>query len=408
MAMISAFTTVDKTAHNSRKFTFTLLPTNYGYWKTMIEPFLITNNLTGYVNGSIPCPSKTLSVTDGATVLKENPNYPIWVSNDAHVQYADALAIIGEPVKDKDLVMLAVSELTAQLSALGFQVSHIAPSGPQAFYDVRPSNNNNNRGNRNNSRGNNKTEVVLSKIYSIGINSIGHIPSQCPNRDPSTIHTWPSNNFANTLAQSSNASANWHSDIGANSHVTPDLEAMDNSETYYGDDALHVGNGKGLSILHIGSSKVYSPQKTFSLKNILHVSEISHKLLSIQNFCHDNDVFFEFHTSYFVVKDESTHTTLLIGPSKHGLYTITLPQLKSISKVSFSAVRASPTIWHRRLRHPHQRLLHSMLSIFSLRVTNKSLSSLCNSCPLGKSSKLPLFESVFQSNNILYLVYCDI
>ncbi|GJY44007.1 putative RNA-directed DNA polymerase [Tanacetum coccineum] len=191
-------------------------------------------------------------------------------------------------------------------------------------------------------------------------------------------------------------------------HVTPDLAAIDISEAYYGDDALHVGNGKGLPILHIGSSKVYSSQKTFSLKNILHVPEISHNLLSVQKFCHDNDVFSEFHNSYFVVKDESTHTTLLTGPSKHGLYTITLPQLKSINKVSFSAVRASPTIWHRRLGHPHQRLLHSMLSNFSLPVTNKSLSSFCNSCPLGKSSKLPLFESGFRSNNILDLVYCDV
>ncbi|GKB10889.1 nucleotide-binding alpha-beta plait domain-containing protein [Tanacetum coccineum] len=280
MAMISAFTTIDKMAHNSCKFAFALSPANYGYWKTMIEPFIITNNLMGYVDGSILCPSKILSVIDGATVPKENPNYLIWVSNDAHVhmliistiseasfchvqgttsrdlwlslkkayaphstsrentlktqllriemhgnetpdaylnhakEYVDALAAIDEPIKDKDLVMLFVSclseeynglkttitasqsptafselhaplsdhdymlgktrapapsitssfslnyavgspsmleahqvqlsELTAQLSALGFQVSPVAPSGPQAFYGARPSNKNKN------------------------------------------------------------------------------------------------------------------------------------------------------------------------------------------------------------------------------------------------------------------------
>ncbi|GKA48280.1 hypothetical protein Tco_0741238 [Tanacetum coccineum] len=63
-------------------------------------------------------------------------------------EYAEALAAIGEPVKDKDLVMLAVSvgspsmpearqaqlsELTVQLSSLGFQVSPITPSGPQVW-----------------------------------------------------------------------------------------------------------------------------------------------------------------------------------------------------------------------------------------------------------------------------------
>ncbi|GJX79086.1 putative RNA-directed DNA polymerase [Tanacetum coccineum] len=479
-----AFTTVDKTAHNSRKFAFTPSPTNYGYWETMIEPFLIRNNLMDYVDGSIPCPSKTLSVTDGVSVPKENPNDPIWVSNDAHVRmliistiseasfrhvqgttsrdlwlslkkaYAPhstsrehtlktqllRIKMHGDETPDAYLNRLkttitarqsltAFSELHALLSdhdyMLGKTRTPIAPYGPQAFYGARPSNNNNNRSNNNNTvtiattRGNNNQgrdngrqfdwASTQNTVYdTCNRCGIGHIPSQCPNRDPSTIRTRPSANFANTRAQSSNASANWHSDTGANSHVTPDLEAMDNSEAYYGDDALHVGNGKGLPILHIGSSKVYSPQKTFSLKNILHVPEISHNLLFVQNFCHDNDVFFEFHTSYFVVKDESTHTTLLTGPSKHGLYTITLPQLKSINKVSFSAVRASPTIWHRRLGHPHQRLLHSMLSNFSLPVTNKSLSSFCNSCPLGKSSKLPLFESGFRSNNILDLVYCDV
>ncbi|GJZ93412.1 nucleotide-binding alpha-beta plait domain-containing protein [Tanacetum coccineum] len=235
MAMISAFTTVDKTAHNSRKFAFTLSPTNYDYWKTMIEPFLITNNLMGYANGSIPCTtsrdlwlslekayaphSTSMECTLKTQLLRiemHGDETPDAYLNRAQ-EYADSLAAIGELVKDKDLVMVAVSglrkeynglkttitacqspiafselhallsdhdymlgkthepvasitlsfaanysvgspsmpeayqaqltKLTAQLSALGFQVSPIAPSGPQAFYGVRPSNNNRNNNN---------------------------------------------------------------------------------------------------------------------------------------------------------------------------------------------------------------------------------------------------------------------
>ncbi|GJV32753.1 nucleotide-binding alpha-beta plait domain-containing protein [Tanacetum coccineum] len=146
MAMISAFTTVDKMAHNSHKFAFTFSPTNYGYWKTMIEPFLIINNLMGYVDGSIPCPSKTLSVIDGKTsrdlwlslekayaphstsreyalktqllrIEMHGDETPYAYLNRAQ-EYADALVAIGELVKDKDLVMLPVSGLHEEYNGL--------------------------------------------------------------------------------------------------------------------------------------------------------------------------------------------------------------------------------------------------------------------------------------------------
>nr|GEZ50521.1 hypothetical protein [Tanacetum cinerariifolium] len=126
-------------------------------------------------------------------------------------------------------------------------IDQIYISGPQAFYCVRlpnnnMNNNNNNHGNRNNSPGNNNNRgrgngcqfdwaSTQNTVYgTCNRCGIGHIPSQCPIRDLSTIRTRPFANFANTCAQSSNASANWHSDTRANSHVKPDLEAMDNSE----------------------------------------------------------------------------------------------------------------------------------------------------------------------------------
>lgn len=560
MALLAAFTSVEKTSHNSHKFAFTLSPTNYGYWKAMIHPFLLTHNLFGYVDGTISCPAKLLQPAaniDPKTDPRENPNHPIWIANDAHVrmliistiseasfrhvqgttsrdlwlslerayaphsssreytlktqllkiemkgdetvdaylnraqEYADALAAIGETVKDKDLVMLAVTGLreeynsfkstitarqfptafnelhallsdhdymlkkthdsqkpsiqafhatnndvdntingslatvAAQLSALGLKLVPAADtstqsSRSQAFYSSRQSTNNRGRGRRGNYRGsNNNRGRGDSRQFSWASNQntvygtcnrcgIGHLPSQCPNRDPSTIRTRPTSNYVNSNASTSNASNAWFPDTGANSHVTPDLASMDDSRSYYGNDTLHVGDGKGLPILHIGSSHLHSSHKTFSLSNILHVPEIKKNLLSVQKFCLDNNVFFEFHSSFFVVKDESTRTTLLTGPSEHGLYSLHLPQLHSIPPVAFSAARASSTTWHRRLGHPNQSLFNFMLSSLSLPVTNKTLSTFCSSCHLGKSSKLHLPVSTFRSNNILDLVYCDV
>ncbi|GJZ80211.1 hypothetical protein Tco_0645048, partial [Tanacetum coccineum] len=43
----------------------------------------------------------------------------------------------------------------------------------------------------------------------------------------------------------------WIPNTRANCHVTPNLAAMDTLEAYYDDDVIHVGNNKGIPILHI-------------------------------------------------------------------------------------------------------------------------------------------------------------
>nr|KAJ0208301.1 hypothetical protein LSAT_V11C500252400 [Lactuca sativa] len=52
---------------------------------------------------------------------------------------------------------------------------------------------------------------------------IGHLPSQCPNHDLSTIRNRPISNFVDSSASIPSTSATWYPDTGANSHVTPDL-----------------------------------------------------------------------------------------------------------------------------------------------------------------------------------------
>ncbi|KAI3765927.1 hypothetical protein L2E82_15974 [Cichorium intybus] len=559
MTIITVFSTTEKTSHNSHKFPFTLSPTNYGFWKTMIQPFLVTNNLFGYIDGSVPCPDPTIPAAEKATTTEPqpNPSYTAWLANDAHVRmlllstisessyphahgttskdlwlslqrayapqsssreytlktqllklemksdevtsaylfraqaYADALANIGEPVKEKDLVMLVISGLREEynglkstllarqapisfqdlhglladhdfmvkktlptvapvqafaatssncstpttatpppdhlqalqqlLSQLGLplNVASTQPSSTQAFYTNRPlpsrgrgANNRRGRGNSNpSSGGTSRSQFPWASTQNTVYGTcnrcgIGHIPSQCPNRDPNTIRprTQPSANFAESRSQTTT----WLPDTGSNNHVSHDISSIDSHTPYFGEDALHVGNGTGLPILHIGSTRFYSPSKTFSLSNILHVPEIKKNLLSVQKFCLDNDVFFEFHSSFFAVKDNTTKTTLLTGPSNNGLYSICLPSFQSLPRVAFTTIKAPSDIWHQRLGHPHPQLLNFMCSKYCLPVSSKLSDSFCNSYHIGKSSKLHLSSSSFNSKNLLDLVVCDV
>jgi hypothetical protein len=66
----------------------------------------------------------------------------------------------------------------------------------------------------------------------------------------------------------------WFPDTSANHHVMPDLASMTSSKLYFGNDHLHVGDGKVLIISNIAHSKIHSLKHTFTLSNILHVPVI--------------------------------------------------------------------------------------------------------------------------------------
>nr|KAJ0213411.1 hypothetical protein LSAT_V11C400161540 [Lactuca sativa] len=372
----------------------------------MIQPFHVTNNLFSYIDGTIPCPPSTISVATSSsnkdkeptTAAQVNPEFTIWVLNDAHVRmivlstiserntsqelwlalerafaphtssreytlktqllkiqmkpdesssayltraqaYSDALANIGEPMKEKDLVMLVLSGLREEYNGLkstilarqvpipfvdlhallldhdymisktSNELQPLSSQQPQAHYTNRSHNNrdwsqNTRPGNSNNNRGRGNYNNRIQGGGTRNQCGIGHVPPQCPNRDPSTLKSRqaPSANYADYLSQASNT--------GSSHHVASNLSSFDNSKAYYGEDNLHVGNGKGLPILHIGSSSFYSPNKTFNLKHVLYVPAITQNLLSVQQFCQDNNVYFEFHSTIFLVKDTSTHNIL--------------------------------------------------------------------------------------------------
>ena len=103
-----------------------------------------------------------------------------------------------------------------------------------------------------------------------------------------------------TVADSSwyaddSSNVEWYPDSGATNHLTADYSNLMSSSEFCGTDQVHMGNGKGLSIKHIGSSTFSSPfvsSKSLTLKHLLHVPEIRKNLLSVSKFVADNQVFF--------------------------------------------------------------------------------------------------------------------
>jgi hypothetical protein len=111
---------------------------------------------------------------------------------------------------------------------------------------------------------------------------------------------------------------------------------------------VHIGNGAGLHISHIGSSTIPTSHSALKHMNILCVPCITKNLLSISQILKDNVVTVEFTNSTCVVKDKATQLTLLHGSIHDGLYLLQLPQ-QSVFTAQVST--SSLDIWHRSLVH---------------------------------------------------------
>lgn len=59
----------------------------------------------------------------------------------------------------------------------------------------------------------------------------------------------------------------WYPDSSATNHVTADATNLMQKTKYHGPEQVHVGNGKGLAIKHIGNSSITSFPILLKLSN---------------------------------------------------------------------------------------------------------------------------------------------
>jgi hypothetical protein len=116
-----------------------------------------------------------------------------------------------------------------------------------------------------------------------------------------------------TTAASSSSGANhsWYTDSGTTDHITGDLDHLMMHDPYTGHDQVHVTNGSGMDITHIGTSIIPTTTHPLTLTNVLHVPSSYKNLISIHCFTLDNDMFIEFLPHFFLIKDRQTKKVLL-------------------------------------------------------------------------------------------------
>jgi gag-polypeptide of LTR copia-type len=77
----------------------------------------------------------------------------------------------------------------------------------------------------------------------------------------------------------SSAGPEWYLDSGAFHHVTNDINNLSSYLPYEGVDALHIGNGSGMKISHIGSSYLTFSNHSLLLHDVLYVPTFTKKII---------------------------------------------------------------------------------------------------------------------------------
>jgi len=179
-------------------------------------------------------------------------------------------------------------------------------------------------------------------------------------------------------------------------------------EDYYGQDQIRVGDGTGLPISHIGSASLNLSRRSFILNQLLRVPLIFKNLLFVRQFAIDNSVFFEFHSSHFVIKDSQIGIILHQGRTKDGLYHLLPSSGSSSINQALVGGHTSLASWHKRLGHPGFQTVHSVISKFQYPFNSNKVSIPCKICPQAKGHQLPFSFSTSSICKPLELVYSDV
>ena len=179
----------------------------------------------------------------------------------------------------------------------------------------------------------------------------------------------------------------------ASHYITYDLLNLSIYNNYNGNEDIIIGDSKGISITHTGSTMLNSPTIIFTLDDVLCAPHIKLNLISFSQFCKQNNTSIEFFPNSFLIKDLSTGASLVQGQSKDNVY-----EWSSILQIKqptvYSSVAAPIDVWHRHLGHPSSFIQQKLLFRYSIPTFNtNNIITHCDACRSNKSHRLPFGTS---------------
>ncbi|KAG7600292.1 GAG-pre-integrase domain [Arabidopsis suecica] len=199
----------------------------------------------------------------------------------------------------------------------------------------------------------------------------------------------------------------WILDSGATNHIATNsgtLHSIFNSSNL---PSITVGNGSCAPVTKMGQGILNSSSRPFYLRNVLVCPSIIKNLISVRKFVTDNFCTLEFDPFGFTAKDLQTRAKLLRCDSPGPLYTFT-PSSSNHSSLALAASHSNSSLWHRRLGHPNDQVLHRILSSLSISCNKTDLTTLCQACQLGKHTRLPFFTSTSIVSHPFEIIHSDI
>ncbi|KAL6325439.1 hypothetical protein AAG906_023284 [Vitis piasezkii] len=250
--------------------TIKLTSSNYLLWKNQFVPLLASQDLFGYLDGSIRAPSATILAADGTT--KSNPAYTSWLHTDqtllsllySSLTEESMSEVLGLHHSHEAWHALEVSfshrSKTRELPLLSFPVpskvfvinwlrsvvplmTHIKFTGAKKGKNQPPTSSS--------SSANSKSS---STVHYQLCDKDGHLAKCCWSF--LKLKKKQSANIAEAFSSCSIQDLNdseWFPDSGATSHMTSDTEVVDQPALYSGNERVMVGNGQSLAISHTGS-----------------------------------------------------------------------------------------------------------------------------------------------------------